>query len=58
MTFIANFILDGKNRCLRKRGIVTMAFCIVFRFRNVWCLVFVLVGSSSENMYVKFNVCS
>ncbi len=52
MTFTANFILDGKNRCLRKRGIATMAFCIALRFRNVWCLVFVLVGSPPENMHV------
>lgn len=27
-------------------------------FRNVWCLVFVLVGSPPENMHVKFNACS
>lgn len=54
----AIFILDGKNRCLRKRGITTMVFCIALRFRNVWCLVFVLVGSPPENMHVKFNACS
>lgn len=32
--------------------------CIALRFRNVWCLVFVLVGSPPENMHVKFNACS
>lgn len=58
MMFIVNFILDGKNCCLWKCGIVMMVFCIVFCFWNVWCLVFVLVGLLLENMYVKFNVCS
>ncbi len=47
-----------KNRCLRKRGIATMAFCIALRFRNVWCSFSNWLDRRLENMHVKFNACS